>query len=104
MKEPAHQSHAILGGAVEPGHRLARQVLRLYAGLGARQPIIQVPQQKHRVPGLQPQALLLLINMQPAMTLHDQVEARPRQAVGAGVPAAAITAHMEQARIQFEAF
>lgn len=43
------------------------------------------------------------VNMQPALALHNQVETRAGQPMGAGMPRAAIAADMEQAGVEFEA-
>jgi hypothetical protein len=41
--------------------------------------------------------------MQPALAVHNQVETRTGQAMGAGVPVTAITADVKQAGVEFEA-
>lgn len=108
MKETADQAHAIFGlifcVSVERLHGPAWQFMGGTTLFGAGQAIVQVAQQEQRVPGIQALGLLLALDMQPAVALHDQVEAGPGQAVGAGVPAAAVTADMEQAGVEFEAF
>ncbi len=71
--------------------------------LVAGQAIAEIAQQEHRIAGLQTQRLGLAIDVQPAMPLHHQVEAGPAHAFGAGVPAAAIAANMEQAGIELQA-
>lgn len=108
MKEAADQAHAILGlilcVSVERLHGPAWQFKGGAMRLGAGQAIVQVAQQEQRIPGIQALGRLMALDMQPAMALHDQVEAGPGQAVGAGVPAAAVAADMEQAGVEFEAF
>ncbi|MNR06735.1 hypothetical protein D3C85_1228220 [compost metagenome] len=103
VEETTYQPHAIDRVDVHGLHLLAR----LGAGTGrvlvAGQAIAEVAQQEHRIAGLQAQCLGLAVDVQPAMPLHHQVEAGPAHAFGAGVPAAAVAAHMEQAGIELQA-
>ncbi|MNT32107.1 hypothetical protein D3C72_1679690 [compost metagenome] len=64
---------------------------------GTGQPVIQISQHKHCISGIQRQCLILPLDMKPAMPLHNQVEAGPRQTLSTGVPATAITADMKKA-------
>ncbi|MNI39082.1 hypothetical protein D3C73_932530 [compost metagenome] len=103
MEEAAHQAHAVLRLAVEGRHADLWQALRGVVVLRTRQPVVQVPQQKNRIPGVQALGLLLPVDMQPAMALDNQVEAGPRQAVGARMPATAVASDVKQAGLEFQA-
>ncbi|MNC41740.1 hypothetical protein D3C75_905170 [compost metagenome] len=99
MKEPAHQADAVTGVMLQRQHGHARLLAGQFAVGGARQPVLKVTQQEHRITRLQGNGLGLAGNVQPAMALHHQVKTGPCQALGAGVPATAITPDMEQAGV-----
>ena len=104
VEETAHQSDPILGAQVQGGHGQAWQLLRLGGLLRAGQPVVQVLQQEHRITSFQALRLGQPVDMQPAVPLHDQVETGPGQALGTGMPAAAVASDVEQAGVQLQAF
>jgi len=100
VKEPTHQTHAIRRARLQCLHGLARLGAGVAEVLFAGKPIPQVAQQEHRIPGLQSRRFGAAIQVQPAMPLHHQMETGAAHALGAGMPAAAVTADMEQAGIE----
>ncbi|MCY1362683.1 hypothetical protein D9M69_494140 [compost metagenome] len=103
VEETADQTHAIAGLDFQRLHDASRlghgELCRGVAG----QAIGHVAQQERRVAAVQSPGFGLAVHVQPAMALHHQVETRPGEAVGAGMPAAAVTADVEQAGIELEA-
>ncbi|MNH26616.1 hypothetical protein D3C79_866780 [compost metagenome] len=104
MEEATNQPDAVAGFAIQCLHGLTRLGAGVDRVLLAGEAIGKVAQQEYCISLLQAHRLRLTVDVQPAISLHHQVEAGAAHTLGAGVPATAIAADMKQAGIELQAF
>ncbi|BFT63484.1 hypothetical protein PMm318_A42430 [Pseudomonas moorei] len=95
MKKAADKTDTILGLAIQGNHVNFRKKLRSVGFLSAGKPILKIPQKKYRIPCIQTLRLGLGSDMQPAVTLDNQMKAGARCPGSTGMPATTVTADMK---------